>query len=44
MEGGKARKTIGEIIRKDSKVNDFGADMIYNRMLYLRLICVDYST
>lgn len=34
MEGGKERKTIGEIIRKDLKVNGFDEDMIYDRMLY----------
>lgn len=44
MEGGKVRKTIGEIIREDLKVIGFDADMIYDRMLYHRLICVDYST
>jgi hypothetical protein len=44
MEGGKERKTIGEIIRKDLKVNGFDEDMIYDRMLYHCLICIDYST
>jgi hypothetical protein len=34
MEGEKPRKTIGETIRKDLKVNGFAADMIYDRMLY----------
>lgn len=42
--GKQKKKTLGETIKKDSNVNDLSINMIYDRIIWRRLINVDNPT